>query len=202
MEKLKHPTLVNVYADILGNVYFGNQVVGCDSTNGYRQVLHMGVTHLAHRLVAECILGRVLDASEVVNHKNLVTSDNSIDNLEVGTQAANISHYWRNFGILHVEDAVVLRENKAGEKHHNARLSQSQVEEMILGFFDGLSNKEASNKYGVHERYVSLIRHKKRWKKAWVALGLERSETIPSGSRVGSDGLLETETSLQLRDMI
>jgi hypothetical protein len=202
MEKLKHPTFENIYADTLGNIYSGENIVGCYATNGYKQIQYKGSTYLSHRVIAECILGRLLTKDEVVNHKNLLTDDNKIENSEIGTQAGNIAHYWRHFGEIKIQDAVVINEGKAGEKHHNARLTQQQVEEMILSFSNGLTNKEASSLYGVHERYVSLIRHKKRWKKAWVALGLERSETIPSGSRAGSDSLLETETSLQLRDMI
>lgn len=202
MNKMNHPTMIGICVDYEGNIYSENKIVGCEATNGYRQIAYKGKTYLSHRVVAECVLGRELSSDEVVNHKNLKTDDNSVDNLEIGTQSSNISHYWRNFGSILVEDAVVLNKHKAGENHHNCKLTQREVEEMINGFFNGLTNKDASKKYGVNERYVSLIRHKKRWKKAWVALGLECSETIPSGSKAGSDGLLETETSLQLRDMI
>lgn len=203
MKVKRHPIYNNISADSLGNIYSnGVKLEGCASTNGYWQHSIKRKTYLTHRLVAECFLGRRLEKWEHINHKNFNRQDNTINNLEVTDASGNISHYWRSKGEIDIETAEVLREHKAGENHHNSKLSQDEVEEMILGFFGGLTNKEASKIYGVHERYVSLIRHKKRWKVAWVALGLEGSTTIPSGSRAGSGGLLETETSLQLRDMI
>lgn len=201
--KKKHPVLVEVSADFLGNVYIGDRLIkGCLSTTGYWQYGIKGKTLAGHRVVVECMLGRELDSTEVVNHKNFIRTDNRVVNLEVGTQLSNIHHYHREKAAHINEDAKVVREWKAGENHHNARLSQVQVENMILQFFEGMTNDQAAEKYGVHSRYVSLIRHKKRWKKAWVALGLEGSETIPSGSRAGSKGLLETETPLQVIDYV
>lgn len=198
-----HPIYKHVSTDTDGNIYFGDKFIkGTITKTNYRQYMIERKSLLGHRLVAECLLGRTLDRTEIVNHKNLDRSDNRPENLEIGTQGDNIHHFWRNFGIVESVDVEMERPWKAGENHHNAKLSLEQVCEMIELMFKGYTNKQLSEMYDVHNRYISLIRHKRRWKIAWKELGLEGSETIPSGSRVGSLGSLETETSLQLRDMI
>lgn len=169
---------------------------------GYWQLGIDGKSFLAHRLIFECVMGRELTHKEVVNHKNRNRSDNSFENLELTTQGGNIAHYHREHSEIKEVKVEVIRPLKSGEKHHNAKLTLKQVEDMILDMFAGANNTQLGEKYGVHPRYVSLIRHKKRWKTAWKSLGLEGSTTIPSGSRASSDGVLETEPSLQLRDMI
>lgn len=68
------------------------------------------------------------------------------------------------------------------KKNGGSKLSDDQAKDLILDLLNGMSNKEAAIKYGLHDRYVSLIRHKKRWKFAWVELGLERSTTRASCS--------------------
>lgn len=199
----KHPVYENISTDLSGNIYSkGNLVKGTITRDGYRQYQISGKSKLGHRVVVECILGRVLESFEIINHKNLNRADNSPENLEIGTQGDNIHHYWRNYGNIKDVEVKVERPWKSGENHHNARLSLQQVCSMIGKMFDGYTNKQLSEIYGVHDRYISLIRHKKRWKEAWKVLGLEGSETIPSGSRVGSKGSLETETSLQVLDYI
>lgn len=199
----QHPVYRHISSDKYGNIYFnGKFVEGTITATGYRQYCVNRKSKLGHRLVSECFLGRVLEKSEVINHKNLDRADNAPSNLEIGTQEDNIQHYWRNYGEVVDVLAEVKRPWKAGENHHNARLSLQQVCRMIEQMFEGYSNKQLSEIYGVHERYISLIRHKKRWQIAWEEMGLEGSETIPSGSRAGSKGSLETETSLQVVDYV
>lgn len=182
--KYQHPIHLEYYADHFGNLYRNGKLIkGCLTKTGYRQYRINGRSVLGHRVLVECWYATQLNEDQVINHKNLNRSDNTIDNLEVVDQAENIRHYWRNYGDIDMSEAVVKNSAKSGEKHHNARLTSEQVIAMIKGFSEGLTNSEASKLYGVHERYVSLIRHKKRWKSVWVELGLECSETIPSGSR-------------------
>lgn len=199
-----HPTLVGISADTEGNLYRnGKYRYGTKNRQGYKQHKINYITYLEHRLVAECFIGRKLDTEEHINHKNSIRDDNRVENLEVGSSEDNVRHRWRKSpeDIKHV-CMEVERPNSSGEKNGMSKLTKEQVKSMILGFKDGLTNQEASDKYGVHPRYVSLIRHRKRWKSVWVEMGLSGSTTIPSGSRASSLWKLETETSLQLRDMI
>lgn len=58
-------------------------------------------------------------------------------------------------------------ENTSAEKNPNAKITNDQFFEMVELFKQGKSNIEIANIYGLHDRYVSLIRHKKRFKSLW-----------------------------------
>lgn len=199
-----HPTLVGISADVDGNIYRGgNLSYGTLTKQGYKQHKINYVSRLGHRLICECFLGRELLTEEVVNHKNSKRADNRLGNLEIGTHIDNVRHSFRcGERKVTMPCMKVLKPQVSGEKNPMAKLTKDQVVEMIGMIFKGSTNDELGEKYGVHPRYVSLIRHKKRWKNVWNELSLQSSTTIPSGSSEESIGLCETETSLQMRDMI
>lgn len=203
MEKL-HPTIEGLSANLEGELFlFGKKRKGTITKSGYRQYKIRYNTYLGHRLVAECFLGRLLETYEEVNHKNSIRSDNSVHNLEVGSSGDNNVHRWRTRPWeIKTPEMVVKNPKISGSKNPMSKLKEGDVKEMIGLFFKGADNNSLAEMFGVHPRYVSLIRHKKRWKSVWIKMGLERSTTIPSGSSEKSLGSHETETSLQLRDMI
>lgn len=70
----------------------------------------------------------------------------------------------------------------AGEKNPMAKLKDSDAKEVIAMLLSGASNKEVADKYGLHDRYVSLIRHKKRFKHVWEKFpDVESPKSNPKG---------------------
>lgn len=176
-----HPVFVGYSADIQGNVYGlrGQLMKGCEATVGYRQYEFAGVTYLGHRFVWECFNGTI-PVELVVNHIDHDKQNNALGNLELLTPEANVQYYYEQIGASRVrQETLSSRSNPAV-----AKLSREQVKEIIMLAMQGVKNKVLGERFGVHERYISLIRHKKRWKSVWLEMGLETSTTIPSGSRL------------------
>ena len=79
---------------------------------------------LEHRLIAEAVLGRRLESSEVVHHKNKVKDDNRPDNLQVFTSnGEHLAHelagqvpQWTNEGLERMADADRRRYEAAVER--------------------------------------------------------------------------------------
>lgn len=128
-----------------------------------------------HQLVVETFVGEVPEGMHI-DHIDGNKLHNHLKNLEVVTPIVNTQRYHakREFNY----------NNPKTKKGKNSRLSVDTVVEMIKDIREGMSNAEAGQKYGVHPRYVSLIRHKRRWGYAWHKMGLEGATTNPSGSRV------------------
>ncbi|AIW02806.1 putative HNH endonuclease [Acinetobacter phage P577] len=181
MEKFKHPKFSGYSCDVFGNVYGkrGQLMRGCLSTTGYRQYEFNGVTENGHRFVWECIKG-VIPKGFVINHIDANKLNNCIENLEVVKQEDNVHHHYRNFWENPNKNVSL-----SGARYRNStvKLTKDDAEKVIRMCLAGFTNKQISRVFGIHSRYVSLIRHKKRWKALWLELGLESSTTIPSGSR-------------------
>lgn len=178
----EHPKYKNWFATESGDVFhFDKLIKGCITSGGYRQTRIEGKSILLHRFVYECFIGRSLDSKEYINHLDNLGHNNSIDNLELTDAAGNSGWYWANKGLYE----IVVPDMSVKEQRQNsqAKLSREQAKELILLTLEGKTNKELSDLFNLHERYISLVRHKKRWRKIWIELGLEASETIPSGSR-------------------
>lgn len=68
-------------------------------------------------------------------------------------------------GIIFSEEHLRYRsESRTGELNPHSKLTNKQFFEIIELFKEGKSNREIADLYGLHDRYVSLIRHKKRFK--------------------------------------
>ncbi|TSI08725.1 nuclease [Lysinibacillus sp. BW-2-10] len=73
-----------------------------------------------------------------------------------------------------------------GELNPQSKLSNEQFYEIVELFMQGKTNSEIAKMYNLHDRYVSLIRHKKRFKKLWETVEDYKEETS-NGQRRGLD---------------
>lgn len=191
-----HPKFTRYSCDEDGNIYGikGNLLMGCESSYGYRQYEFEGKTYFGHRFVWECFVGEIPDG-KVINHLDHNKQNNNIENLEVTDTEKNVQYYYENIGI-HLIKEVELSSRTVTRK---TKLNKEQVRKIILLSLEGKTNRYLGELFGVHERYISLIRHKKRWQSVWLEMGLETSTTIPSGSRAKRP---EVEGTRKSKDMV
>lgn len=120
---------------------------------------------LVHRLVAKYFIREIPDGM-FVNHIDGNKLNNHVSNLEIVTPKENTQHAFK----------IGLMSGQPGESNSMSKLSDEQATNLIYDLLAGMSNGEAGEKYDLHPRYVSLIRHKRRWKTLWDRI--ERSTTI------------------------
>ncbi|MDA3808523.1 MAG: HNH endonuclease signature motif containing protein [Thiomicrorhabdus sp.] len=106
-----------------------------------------------HRVVYETFNGDIPEG-RVINHIDGDKTNNTLTNLECITSSENAQHAYDNG----------LANGKAGETNSQAKLTAEQFIEVCELLMEGCTNSEIADLYNLHDRYVSLIRHKKRWK--------------------------------------
>src|SRR5690606_21123068 len=112
--------------------------------------------YYVHRLIAEIFIGEIPQGM-AVNHKDGDKLNNHASNLEIVSYSENIRH----------ADRTGLRTHAHGEQNGMAKLTNIEAEMLIKDIITGERNKDLGKKYKIHPQYVSLIRHKRRWKKIW-----------------------------------
>ncbi|WP_083826968.1 HNH endonuclease [Paenibacillus sp. HGF7] len=137
------------------------------STNnsGYLFVNYNNKNHYLHRLVAHYFINPI-PKGMVVNHKDGNKTNNHVNNLEIITYKENTRHAYDN-GLM-----TPLH----GQENSMSKLTNIQAKNLISDILNGLTNSELALKYGLHDRYISLVRHKKRWKKLWSEFGTSEAE--------------------------
>jgi len=111
-----------------------------------------------HRLVALTFLDKPKSEEKlVVNHLDGNKHNNVLSNLEWCTYAENSQHAF----------AIGLSAPAVGEDNPQSKISEAEARDIIKDLLKGATNSEVSTAYGLHERYVSLIRHRRRWKYLW-----------------------------------
>lgn len=106
-----------------------------------------------HRLLVKHFIGEI-PKGMCVNHKDGNKLNNNLDNLEIVSYSENMKHAFRNG----------LQEKPKGEKNSGAKLSNIDCEKLCEMLLAGDDNETIAKQFGLHPRYVSLIRHGKRWK--------------------------------------
>lgn len=67
-------------------------------------------------------------------------------------------------GIKFTEEQLVRKsENTIGSKNPMSKISLEQFVELVSMLNEGYNNKQIGDKFGLHDRYVSLIRNKRRY---------------------------------------
>lgn len=121
-----------------------------------------------HRLVALTFLGPAPTSSHVVNHKNGDHHDNRAENLEWTTRAENEAH-----AVIHGLKASGLRNGRhtcpestaRGERHGRAKLTESQVDEIIEARSNGETLVSLAHRFGVSKTRIGQIATGDGWKR-------------------------------------
>ena len=124
-------------------------------------------TRYVHRLVAQAYLENQNNLPQV-NHKDGNKDNNHYTNLEWCTSLHNNLHALEKG----------LRTGLKGETNSQAKITELEAIEIIKLILEGLSNIEIADMFDLHDRYVSLIRGKKRWKSLWDSHFSESSAPI------------------------
>ncbi len=137
-----------------------NKMKLSSDNNGY-QILSLTknkkrYTRSLHRLVAITFIPNP-ENKRTINHIDGNKKNNNVSNLEWATYKENSDHAWENN----------LKKPQHGETNGMAKLTNDSAKNLIQDLINGITNPEAAIKYNLHSRYISLIRHKKRWKKLW-----------------------------------
>ena len=151
-------------------------LVGGKDRDGYQLIGLKNKTFKVHRLVAEAFIPNPLN-KEQVNHIDGNKSNNCVSNLEWNTPSENVQHAF----------ATGLNSQKQAGEHHSSKLTDSEYICLIEDLIAGMTNSDAGSKYGLHPRYVSLVRHKKRVKSIWNQYFNGESADKSNGVKLGYD---------------
>lgn len=134
----------------------GSQAGSINNKTKYWHIRNVGIHRIVYALCfQEC------PSNLQVNHIDGNKSNNNIANLELVTALQNVRH-------AHANGLVTIRH---GEDNATAKVTKDQVLTMYAMFRDSKTNQEIADYCKLHDRYVSLIRHGKRWKKLYNEVG-------------------------------
>lgn len=95
-----------------------------------------------------------------------------IEEYDAYTKGYNLTRggYGMNGYILTPTQCQQRSDSTYGEKNGMSKLTNAQFYEIVEMFKEGKENKDIAIKYGLHDRYVSLLRHKKRFNRLWQTI--------------------------------
>lgn len=169
----QHPYYSNYKANKNGSVIGaqGKLLTPINHHSGYDviTVRHKGKEqkqYRIHRFIWECLNGLIID-NIVINHINGNKKYNRIENLELISVKENVIHAFK----------TGLKEGSKGINNGMSKLSEIEATKLINEIITtNNSNKYFGELYGLHPNYISLIRHKRRWRYLWEKI--EGSTTI------------------------
>lgn len=92
------------------------------------------------------------------------------------------------------------RQNILGEKNPQAKITNGQFFEIVELLKIGKTNPEIAKIYNLHPNYVSLIRHKKRFRHLWKQI--DDYEPVKSEAQLKQRGAVTLEMFLDIIKMI
>jgi hypothetical protein len=165
--------------------------------NGYRVISLNQKTMRVHRIVVETYIGEI-PRGYCVNHIDGDKINNSLSNLEIITYKQNTEHAYK----------TGLAVGKKGSENSGSKLQLHQVLEMYKMFEEGKTNDEISEVFNLHSRYISLMRHGKRWQHIYNEYFNENNKVIKScgnlkypldfSLKILKDTLDKTQTNTQI----
>lgn len=112
---------------------------------------------------------------EVLEEFDKTMSDEDLCRKEeyyIGLKGSYVNGYNKTLGGIGLKGVVFTEEqleaksnNVTGDKNHMSKLSLDDFRGVVRMLRDNRTNSEIATEYGLHSRYVSLIRNKKRYKK-------------------------------------
>ena len=121
-----------------------------------------------HRFIWEYFNGKI-PIDKMIDHIDGDKTNNCLTNLRLASAKQNIDYARSMRGNW----------NNVGQSVYNSKITDALFFEMVNDFVMGMSNDKIGEKYGLHPRYVSLIRHKRRWQHLWKLCS--NDIIIPSG---------------------
>lgn len=129
-----------------GCVYGKSGLLRKRGRGGYIQVRSQRYSGPAHRLIWEAVNGPIPVGMQI-NHKNCITDDNRLCNLELVTPSGNTKHAYAN-GCR----------SASGTCNGRAKLSEDDVREIRrLHFGEGINSHRLGKAYGVNGKTIRLI---------------------------------------------
>ena len=145
------------------------------------------INKACHRIVVALELG-ICPAGMTVDHLDGNKDNNCITNLEIVSAGENSrrSHLLR-------------KDYPRGEDVCSSKITEKQLLEIYELFRQGRNNDFVAEKYDLHSRYVSLIRHGKRWGHVYEKVGEKfppsfTEEKVPIESILKAYDLIQTTT--------
>lgn len=163
---MRYQTIIHDSNELFYDVYEDGRVYSHHSKRFMNPVLTSGYLMLGsrlgtvHRLVAMCFIGSI-PSDMVVNHIDGNKCNNHYSNLEIVTVSENVKHAQRH-GLM---------KPMSGEKNGMSKLSNKCILDVVKSLLNNETNEEIGIKFNLHPRYVSLIRHGKRWKDIYNEYG-------------------------------
>lgn len=201
-KKYKTGHLVSNQGAILCKRNKKNQLKTFITNNGYECFSYGGTSYYVHRVVWETFKGLIPD-NLCINHKNGIKLDNNLSNLEVVTYKENMQHAMK-LGLFNP--------SRPAETNSMSKLTNQAYYELISMIMQGSSNSEIAKYFNLHNRYVSLVRGKKRlitiWKEFEKNNGIHPIPTSQDNSKftlvekLNIIGLLSKYTNKELAEKI
>lgn len=127
----------------------------------------VGGSPTKHRILAHCFKGGIPEGM-TVDHLDGDKLNNDLDNLEIVTHAENTKRAY----------VAGLAKGKKGQDNSGAKLTEEQAIRVFEHLQKGHCNNTIAKLFDLHPRYVSLLRHGKRWKHLYDYYG-PFGESIP-----------------------
>lgn len=154
----EHPVYKSYLVSNMGRIVGakGNLLNASKSSSGYMIIGFYGdkqqKTTSVHRAVVETFVGEI-PKNKNIDHIDGIKHNNKLSNLEIVTRSENQKRAYK----------LGLVTGCKGASNGGSILTNAQIFEIYDMVIDGKSNDEIGTHYRVHPRYISLIRHGKRW---------------------------------------